>query len=132
MKDEGLREKVIKGIKCCFIYETRAASGLVCEECPYNKDNNLGTCTASLFKDALELLKENTQNTCESCVYCKLSDDYKWCYKHDVSPYWCTHLNIVQIDQNWFCADWKSNDAKRNATGPDEGNAGVGGLMPAT
>ena len=52
------KDKVIKGLECCLKYETHAASGLVCEECPYNKDNHLGTCTAWLFSDALELLKE--------------------------------------------------------------------------
>ena len=54
------REKVIKGLECCFEYETHLsiAGGLVCEECPYNNNNYLGTCTALLFRDALELLKE--------------------------------------------------------------------------
>lgn len=127
------KEDVKKGLKCCQVSMSEEDPFGKCQECPYNQVSVcVQECRSVLCKDALELLKENTQNTCESCVYYKLSDDYKWCYNHDVSPYWCTHLYIVQVDKNWFCADWKSNDAKRNATGPDEGNAGAGGLMPAT
>lgn len=52
------REKVAKGLECHYKYETLVFSGQVCEECPYNKDNGSETCIVSLFKEALELLKE--------------------------------------------------------------------------
>ena len=54
-------KKVIKGLECCFKYETHLsiAGSLICEECPYNKDDYSGTCTSLLLKDALELLKEH-------------------------------------------------------------------------
>jgi len=52
------RDKIIKGLECCFKYETHVASGLVCEECPYNKNDYFGTCTAVLLREAIELLKE--------------------------------------------------------------------------
>lgn len=51
-------EEVVKGLECCYKYETHTANGLICEECPYNKENGLRTCSALMLKEALELLKE--------------------------------------------------------------------------
>lgn len=65
------RENVIKGLECCYKYETNIASGLVCEECPYNINNDLGPCTALLHRDTLELLKEQKP------------DNSKYEYKYD-------------------------------------------------
>lgn len=46
------REKVIKGLACCGIDE--------CDSCPYFRscdEDDLGTCRATLHRDALSLLK---------------------------------------------------------------------------
>lgn len=51
-------DRVVDGLERCFKYETATSSGLICEECPYNKENGLGTCSALLLKEALELIKE--------------------------------------------------------------------------
>ena len=86
------KEKVIKGLECCIQCETQTAWGFVCTECPYIKDNHLETCTASLFRDTLELLKEQEsvepiatdsgvriEYNCGSCG--------RWfCYKSKIHP----------------------------------------------
>lgn len=51
-KRQERREKVIKGLECCNNDE--------CDSCPYYRscdENDLGTCKATLHRDALALLK---------------------------------------------------------------------------
>lgn len=52
------REKVIRGLERHLKYETNTESGAICDECPYHEENDLGACYLQIFKDTLELLKE--------------------------------------------------------------------------
>ena len=122
------REMIIKGLECCQVIGIDLSS---CDQCPYNSISiNVADCRGVLCKDTLELLNEHR---CKSCLYCELSDDHKWCLLHNVSPYRCRHLHMIELDLNWFCADWTARpESKRNATGLDEGCSADSGLMPAT
>lgn len=51
MKDEGLREKVIKGLECCILRDPDDHAR--CSQCQYESN-----CVNRLKMDALELLKE--------------------------------------------------------------------------
>lgn len=101
-------KEVITGLECCYKYETQPASGLICEECPYNKENGLGTCSELMLKDALELLKEHELIIrCKDCKYGLYTGIEYLCDKHS------GHANRFGEDQyykewhngNWFCAD---------------------------
>lgn len=50
MTVDDLREKVIKGLKCCILYDPDDKQR--CSECPYE-----GNCVNRLKQDALSLLK---------------------------------------------------------------------------
>jgi peptide methionine sulfoxide reductase MsrB len=55
------REKVIKGLKCCFNPHSENSCLCHCSECPYDsQDDNNWTqhCQIELNRDALKLLKE--------------------------------------------------------------------------
>lgn len=54
MKDEGLREKVIKGLECCILRDPDDHAR--CSQCPY--ESSCANCVNRLKMDALELLKE--------------------------------------------------------------------------
>ena len=52
MTEQEKREKVIKGFECCDNDD--------CDNCPYfrsDDENDLGTCKATLHRDAIALLK---------------------------------------------------------------------------
>lgn len=51
MKDEGLREKAIKGLECCILRDPDDHAR--CSQCQYESN-----CVNRLKMDALELLKE--------------------------------------------------------------------------
>lgn len=63
MADIG-REKVIKGLECCFNPHSENSCLCHCSECPYDSqdDNNwTQNCQIKLNKDALKLLKKQEQ-----------------------------------------------------------------------
>ena len=95
------REKVIKGLECCDNDE--------CDICPYDlscDENDLGTCRATLHRDALALLKAqepkkpivsgkrygNYFEHCPSCeIMLPISSDYGksfYCYKCGQAVKW--------------------------------------------
>ena len=52
------KKKVTRGLECHLKYETNTENAAICDECPYHEENDLGACYLQIFKDALELLKE--------------------------------------------------------------------------
>ena len=86
-------KEVVTGLECCYKYETHPASGLICEECPYNKENGLGTCSVLMLKDALELLKEQeprelTKEEWEQWKKDERRDPICMIWYGDTTPFW--------------------------------------------
>lgn len=57
------REKVIRGLECHVMYLQDTTTSYVphaCDDCPYNDDEDIGTCEypTPLLQDALALLRE--------------------------------------------------------------------------
>jgi len=71
-------EKVIKGLYACTTFGENGATDGDCNICPYNKGYKTGECWVQMNRDALELLKEQCEETewCERCGRVRLKS--KW------------------------------------------------------
>ena len=85
-------EKVVKGLECCSVKHN-------CTGCPYFKFD--ASCQDDMNKDALELLKEQSQIV--RCKDCKHSTDDVDC------PIWLNRWKLKESD-NWFCADGEKRE----------------------
>ena len=107
------RGKVIKALEICFTPTAK------CKDCPYDELGAVPNCTNALGKDALALLKEQTnaydylqkqffevqdklieQQQIVRCKDCKFKEksfviDRQW---------WCNRLE-KHCEDDWFCAD---------------------------
>ena len=78
------REKVIRGLECHVMYLQDTTTSYVphaCDDCPYNDDEDIGTCEypTPLLQDALALLREqepvepirNRETGTQRCGICR-------------------------------------------------------------
>lgn len=103
MTEQGKREKVIDGLKCCA-----AMSGDECKKCPYSKeclDKDLPYGMPHLAADALALLKEQKPRvmTSEEVVgnIVLKHDVILWFEFHDIIK----ELNVKDIEYNDYLCD---------------------------
>ncbi len=112
------RKKVIKGLQCCSV---KGMNTCELQECPYYPERyEWNRCTNHLATDALAMLKE--QEPQSVIVKCEPSNG-----------------NILWFANCPKCGRGIERDKHKNHCGYcglavkwDEGDAGVGGLMPAT
>lgn len=113
------REKVIEGLECCA--DDKPFYHAHCDDCPYNGLNpdNLGGCT-KLYRDALELLKEQEPRVIDADEIVLSADPSKWLWVERKGDYCAEAFKAGKTISGLIAFDSETPGAFLYCERPDE------------